>query len=520
MYKGYSDNMTQNRKHIVVVGGGTAGWITLSYLASTLDADFTIIHSQDIDIIGVGESTTPTIKHVAETVGVDEASWMRAGRATFKYGIEFRDFDHAGHQWFHSFDDLLPAQAFQQPMTEYGKARWPRGHNSVELFLYQRGQGRPGMDVAEYNRRHGACSLLLQQQLSPYHQDGHCNFNRYPGYAYHINAFEFGASLRSHTPPDRYQEILARVTQVVRHDHGIDHLVLEDGRKISADLYVDCTGFRRLLIGEFSEFRPYTELRNNAAVWGPVKNCQIWRPSTISTAQPHGWIWETPTQGQIGSGYTYSNDFLTEQQAIDHLTQHWRRQGQHWEPIRSVTYQSGQLEHMAWGNVVSNGLGQSFIEPLEATSIMTTCVTVMKLRELWQRHQGWTPRTSQVLNTVMSRFLNLTKEFIVGHYTLSRRQDTEYWRSYDRREALDLVNQRLHAKLSQSWAGEGETILNSFNWASMLIGYDHDYVMPLPNFTESQVADYEFVTQQMQANYAWLHRNNLTIQQRLTQIHG
>ena len=106
---------------IAIIGGGSAGWITLSYLAATIDCELTIIHSNEIDPIGVGESTTPTIKHVADTVGVDEKQWMKDSQATFKYGVEFLNFNNIGSRWVHTFDDMLPHQTFHRPITENGK---------------------------------------------------------------------------------------------------------------------------------------------------------------------------------------------------------------------------------------------------------------------------------------------------------------------------------------------------------------------------------------------------------------
>lgn len=507
------------RKSILVVGGGTAGWITLSYLASTLDADFTIIHSDEIDIIGVGESTTPTVKHVADTVGLDESEWMRDGQATFKYGIEFINFAQEQSRWFHSFDDLLPAPVYQRPLTEFGKIKFNHSGNSVELFLSQYQQNPNAYNIDYYNNSHGSCNFLLDKQLSPYSVNNFPSANRFPGYAYHINAFKFGQSLKSHTPAEKYREIVGTITHVETGPEGVKHVQLNDGTKLSADLYIDCTGFHRVLINHFSHFQPYKELRNNAAVWGPVKNCQIYRPSTLSIGQPHGWIWETPTQGQIGSGYTYCSDFINEQQAIDHLSQHWKKQGYDWEPLRSIKYQSGMLSYMAYGNVISNGLGQSFIEPLEATSIMTTCSTVVKIRQMWNKHQGWSSRSSEVLNTVMRKFLSLTKDFVVDHYTLSDRRDTEYWRSYDRTDAVERTCNMIKNTLEQNWANEGETIYNSFNWASMLIGYNKPYLYNLPTYTRNDIENYEFITKQIIENYQWLHRNNLTIQEKLNQIY-
>ena len=501
----------KKRPSIVIVGGGTAGWITLSYLAATVDADLTIIHSNEVDPIGVGESTTPTIKHVADTCGINEREWMRDARATFKYGIEFVDFNQAGSRWFHTFDDLVPGQTFHTPVTEFGKQIFAKETSSVEYFLWMRAQGRAGYDINWYNRSHGGSEFLLRQQRTPFDQQLTANFNRFPGYSYHINAFEFGNSLKKHTPADRYTEIHDHVTGVEYDEHGVKNLVFKDGTKITADLYVDCSGFRRLLIGDLGEFKPYPGLLNNAAVWGPVRQQQVYRPSTLSVAQPHGWIWETPTQGQIGSGYVFCDDCITAEQAENHLRQHWKKQGLDWDPLKSVKFTSGRLQNVAVKNVVANGLGQSFIEPLEATAIMVTCVTAKNLSRIWNKHQGWNRSSSEILSKIMGGFLDETMDFVLAHYTLSDRRDTEYWRSYDREHVVEKTSKMIQSKLQKEWMRTGETNLNGFNWTSMLIGYDKPYLGPLPSLKEWQVKNYEFYTQQLVANYEHLYANNVTI---------
>ena len=198
------------------------------------------------------------------------------------------------------------------------------------------------------------------------------------GYSYHINAHEFGSSLRDNVPTDRYTEIKSTIKNVEYDEKGVKSLTLDDGSKISADLYVDCSGFKRVLIDKLTRFNPYKGLINNAAVWGSVKT-QSYRPSTISIAQKYGWIWETPTWGQIGSGYVFCDDFISTSDAEKYMIEHWKLKGHDWKPKRSVKFNSGSLDNVAVKNVISNGLGQSFIEPLEATSIMAVSYTHLTL---------------------------------------------------------------------------------------------------------------------------------------------
>lgn len=509
---------TSKRKSIIIIGGGTAGWISLAYLVATVDADITIIHSNEIDIMGVGESTTPTIKHVADVIGVTEDSWMKAGRATYKYGIEFLNFNQQDSRWFHTFDDLLPGQTFNRPMLEFGKSLFKKNVSSVEYFFQQQQNNVPGYNIDYFVKSQGGSEFLLKNALSPTTPQGENTFNRYPGYSYHINAFEFGNCLKAHTPKEKYTEIVDTVKDVELDETGVKSIILKDGTKLSADLYVDCSGFHRLLIKHFTEFKPYQGLINNAAVWGPVKE-QSYRPSTLSIAQDNGWIWETPTWGQTGTGYVYSDDFINEEQAIEHLTNHWAKQGKKWEPLRSVKFTSGRMENIACKNVVSNGLGQSFIEPLEATAIMVTCVTVKNLSKMFNKHNGWNEKSSRILSQVMSSFLDDTMLFVEGHYTLSDRDDTEYWRSYNKTNIIERMSAHVEKKLEKEWVHHGETNLNGYNWASMLVGYNKPFVGNIPTITDDEIENYKFYTRQLIENYEWIYKNNMTIKQRLEQIH-
>ena len=375
---------------IIIVGGGTSGWITLAYLVATTKLDIVIIHSDEIDTLGVGESTTPTIKHVAETCGLDEKIWMKRSKASFKYGIEFLNFNNIGSRWFHSFDDFIPSQCFSTPITEFGKINFKKELSSVEYFLYQRIHDK-NYNSDWFNISQGGSQFLVDEQLSPYNQDGKVNFNKFPGYSYHINAHEFGSSLRNNVPTDRYVEIKSTIKNVEYGEEGIKSLTLDDGSNISADLYIDCSGFKRVLIDKLTTFNPYKGLINNAAVWSSVKT-QSYRPSTISIAQKYGWIWETPTWGQIGSGYVFCDDFISISDAEKYMINYWKLKGYDWKPKRSVKFNSGSLDSIAVKNVISNGLGQSFIEPLEATSIMVICVTVKNISKLINKNKKWGER--------------------------------------------------------------------------------------------------------------------------------
>lgn len=518
MYKGYSNHMITNRKRIVVVGGGTAGWITLSYLAATVDADLTIIHSDEVDIIGVGESTTPTVKHVADTVGVNESQWMRAAKATFKYAVNFHDFNRAGSRWLHTFDDLLPHQCFSRPIVDFGKETFKKELTSVEYYLKHFKN-----NVSRYNRTHGPHEYLIEHQLSPYNRREEINISQYPGYSYHINAFQFGESLRKHTPKNKFTELRKTIKNVVLNEHGIDYLLLDDDSRLQADIYFDCSGFHKLLIDRMTTFNAYKELPNNGAVWGRIPGWQTNRPYTGAHAQDSGWIWEIPTWDQVGSGYVYCRDFCTEEQATETIRKFWADQGQTWEPMRQVKFTGGRMTDPSIKNVISNGLAQSFIEPLEATSVMVTCVTVKSFVEVFLRHQheDWTPAHAEAHSRIMKQFIDHTRRFVYYHYALSERQDTDYWRAVgNQSSAVEEVSDYITHLMQGKWLNKGETLLNQFNWTSMLLGYEKPFMAPLPEITADRLEEYENYTKLLTMNYETVLKNNYTIGEWLQRVHA
>ena len=508
------------RKSIIVVGGGTAGWITLAYLAATVDADLTIVHSDEVNIIGVGESTTPIIKNVANTIGLDDSTWMKECRASYKYGIDFYNFGKLNSRWRHLYDDLLPGQIYNNPLIDNGKIEFKSNITSTQYFLSQRAKGHSCYDIDYYNTSQGGCSYLTDNRLSPYDQEGRMNFSSNHLYSYHVNANLFGQSLKKHTSPDKFKEIRSTIRHVEVDENGVKNLILDDGSILSGDLYIDCTGFARLLTKELTTYVKHDKLLNNAAVWGQVKGHNIDLPNTRSTAKEAGWIWEIPTWGQVGSGHVYCDDFITEEQATDTITKHWADQGLVWTPDKKVKFVSGRLKEIAITNVVANGLGQSFIEPLEATSIMITCYTAINIARLFNKHQGWDPQVARAMSIVADKYIGGTMDFISAHYTLSDRIDTDYWRAYDRTDALEKVCHDIEQHINRGWAKREEVVLNAYNWTSLLVGFDKPYIRDLPTFSDSDIENYEFYTRQLIENYQHVYKNNISIKDKLQQIHG
>lgn len=506
------------KKKIVIVGGGTAGWITAAYIVAKLDVDLTIIHSDEIDIIGVGESTSPTIRQIADAVGVDEFTWMKDAKATFKYGIDFFDWNNLGSKWFHSFEGEILEQAFENPIVDFGRDQFDQQLTSIDYFLKLR-QHNNNLKIDQFNNMHGPMWSLLKEGKGHYNNQGRCNISKYAGYAYHVNAFDYSQCLRKHTPKEKFTEIVDTVVDVEINENGIKNLKTKSGRVIDGDIFIDCTGLKRLLVGKLTDFTKFDKLRNDRAIFGGVDGYQSYRATTQAHAQQAGWIWSIPTWGRMGSGHVYCSDYMSDDEAHDTIVKFWKDRGYTWTENNRVKFVSGRCSDLAIKNVVANGLAQSFIEPLEATSIMITCWTVIRFVEIFNRTQGWNEKSARMLHTIMSQFLDNTRSFVGYHYQLSERVDSEYWRSQKNADALQEVNDIISSKLRGPMLQKGETALNKFNWTSLLIGFDKPFINDLPNLSEEQIENYLYFCNQAEENYKFVTRNNPSNKSIIDRIH-
>lgn len=505
---------------ICIVGGGSAGWITLSYLAATTDCELTIIHSDDIETIGVGESTTPTIKYIADKIGVPEKEWLQKSDGTFKYGVEYLNWNGEGTRWFHSFDDLFPHQVIHTPLCDNGKMNYSRDLSSVDYYLKSRnGKG----NSVEYNNFHGPMEYLVDNGLSPYDIDHRCTISNYPGYSYHVNAGKFADALKYKIPISRYAEIKKKVTDVYYDENRIKSVKLENNQTVEADIWFDCTGQRKTLISKFSSWIPYEGyLKNDRAIAGEIKfnNDDLkhdhyrYRPVTQAHAQDVGWIWSIPTRDRLGSGYVYCSNYIDDSKAELVIKEFWRKKGLEWNKARNIKFTAGRQHELAIGNVISNGLSQSFIEPLEATSLMITCTTVRAFEELYNKSKTWNSIKSKSLTKFMNRVIDHNKKFVEFHYRLSDRKDTVYWQSVAQgKDAVKELCDYTDSFKTDRWCEPGDTKFNQFNLISLLFGFDKEFTNDIENIDKVLLENYEHYVNSMRQHYLFLIRNNLTIKE-------
>jgi 2-polyprenyl-6-methoxyphenol hydroxylase-like FAD-dependent oxidoreductase len=353
--------------HIVITGGGTAGWLAALMLRDWArrqhhDLRLTVIESSKIGTIGVGEGTTAVFRQMLQALGLDEVAFLRETGATIKYGIRHRDWRRLGHHYDGPIDDT--AVVAGKGLDTYAVASG-RSVSEVHLFTHLMAKGR-----APWAMRGGR-----RVAAGPFH------------HAYHFDQALAGAFLRKHA--SGVQVIDDQVLGVESDNGQITALVLESGQRVEGDFFIDCSGFaRRVITALGAPWLSYSDvLPVNRAMpfWVDLKPGEEIDPFTLAHAQGAGWMWKIPTQGRYGCGYVYSDAHTTPEAAQAEIE---AALGHKIEPRRDIRIDAGRLLDAWKGNCVAIGLASSFLEPLEATSIHGTIVQLMLLTEWLGKPEG------------------------------------------------------------------------------------------------------------------------------------
>lgn len=421
--KSNSDSKISN---IVVVGGGSSGWIAASYLHKALDlnANITVIEAPSIAKIGVGEATLPSIKvELFDFLGIPEEEWMPKCYATYKLGIKFinwkKPMSHGPEHYYHCFGEMREVDGV------------PLSH----LWMYdQHRQGKP-MEYACYASPH-----ICEHQRSPKYSDGSPAVH----YAYHFDALLISEFLKDWSVKRGVKYVQDELQDAVLDDEGnIKFLKGQSGENYSADLFIDCSGFRGFLIDEILKepFISYADslLTNKAVAVRTPHNAghdQI-RPYSTATALDNGWAWQIPLTSRLGNGYVYSDHFISPDEAEQELRSLLNTD----EEMRHIKFRSGRRRNSWVKNCVSIGLASSFLEPLESTGIYFVYAA---LRQLVNHFPGSdiNPVLRKNFNERISYMVEDVKDFIVLHYCTSPREDTAFWKAnkYDLKISDSLQN--------------------------------------------------------------------------------
>lgn len=413
--------MFSKDKSIVILGGGTAGWIAANLLAENWkdqDIDITLVESPNIGIIGVGEGSTPPLKGFFEAIGVQESDWMERCDATYKVGITFRNWSTKPgfDEYFHPF--MCQPDEFSVPAFY---------HNS---FLR-----RQGIDLDGHPNQFFITWELAKQRLAPVAPP---NFPFEMNYGYHFNSGLLGQFLQEWAARKGVKYKSATVNDVLLDSEGnIDCLKTEDGETIKADFYVDSTGFRSQLLQKALKV-PFEScedvLFNDSAVVFPTDPEENPTPQTISTALKHGWAWKIPLTSRFGNGYVYSSKYVDDDDAEMEFREHLGLMESD-EEARRLKFNVGRVrEHWA-KNCLAVGLSQGFIEPLEATALDMVQETVVRFIEAANKG-GLTDEYRDEFNDRISGRFDAVRDYIVCHYRINTRTDTPYWRDNGTNEKI------------------------------------------------------------------------------------
>jgi tryptophan halogenase len=405
--------MQRKVRKVVIVGGGTAGWMTAATIARmSLGMPYTIelIESEEIGTVGVGEATIPPIGDFNRSMKIDENEFMRATQATIKLGIEFVDWYRVGQSYIH-------------PFGHYGVPM----HNIYfhHFWLRHRAQGGTlSPDVFCMNIM--ACHAGRFGHLLP--------GDRLPlpplAYAYHFDAGLYAQFLRRMAEADGVKRIEGKIVDVQQNgeDGFIESVKLMDGRVVAGDLFVDCSGFRGLLIEQtlkagYEDWRHWLPCDRAMAV--PCARVAATTPYTRSTSREAGWQWRIPLQHRTGNGYVYCSEFISDDEAASKLL--GRLDGAALGDPRPLRFIGGRRKEVWKKNVVAIGLASGFLEPLESTSIHLIQSMIARFLFMFPG-DGFDQATIDKFNMLARNELEEIRDLLVLHYTATARDDTPFWR--------------------------------------------------------------------------------------------
>ncbi len=408
--------MSNAIRTLAIVGGGTAGWLSAAVIAAQHKSDHpdalkvVLVEASDIPTVGVGEGTWPTMKNTIRKIGLKESDLFSKCHAAFKQGGKFVD-------WVHGNGDF-----YYHPFTV------PLGYGRIDLAPYV-------SDIENFaiesNFQHHVCEAgLAPRSLGEAEYSGQCN------YAYHLDAGEFAELLKNFCKETLgVEHIIGTVEGVKKRDsETIESVLLDQGRELKADLFVDCTGFRSLLLGDqlgvpfvsadqylFNDsalalHMPYTEEKDDIA------------SHTIATGQNAGWLWDIGLTHRRGVGHVYSSEYLSDDEAANNLKTYLGPEANDIEP-RKISFKSGHRQQFWKGNCVAIGMSAGFVEPLEATAIMLVEISARYVAENLPPDNKLMRITAKRFNEQMNYRWGRIIDFLKLHYMLTKRPEP-YWQAH------------------------------------------------------------------------------------------
>ena len=440
---------------IVIVGGGTSGWLSASMLCHHFKPELCqvqLIESEDIGTIAVGESTVPPFVGLIQRLGINEQEFIRATQATYKLGIEFVGWHQRNKKYFHPFGVI---------------GRAIGDHDFYQCWLKARAHGDTSslLDFSPCNvmAENGRFFPPAEARNSPI---GGAN------YALHVDALLVSRYLRSYAEARGLERVEGKVTQVKQRDDGfIRSVALADGREIQADFFIDCTGFNGLLIGQtlgvgsvdWSNYLPC-----DRAIVAKTAARKPLPPFTRATAQPAGWSWQIPLQDRMGQGYVFSSRFCSDAAAKSTLMRSLG--GVALDDPRVIPFTTGHRKELWKHNCLSIGLASGFVEPLEATSIHM----IARGMDFFLRYFPDRDCASALIREYNRRMLadyEEIRDFIVLHYSATARDDSPFWQWCSNIKLPDSLQERIELFKGQGTLREGvDELFRGASWQSVFEG--------------------------------------------------
>ena len=398
-------------KHLVIVGGGSAGWMAAAMLAQMMGQQLkiTLVESDEIATVGVGEASIPPLQIFNRALGLDEHEFLRATQGTYKLGIEFEHWLTENQSYMHAFGTQGKDLALT-PFRHLWLNSTPESSNDYWRYSLN-------YQTAKANRFH------------PIHQ---LPGTELPGitHAYHFDASLYAKLLSKYSQQRGVKRIEGKITQVVldKESGDVDYLELANGQAIRGDLYIDCSGFRGLLIKQALkiEYHDYSQwLLCDRAIAMPTEATQPRRPYTRATAHKAGWCWQIPLQHRTGNGIVYSSRYMSDDEALS-ILKHQVDSTPIGDP-KTIHFIPGRVARQWHKNCVSLGLASGFLEPLESTSLHLIQSGIIRLLKLFPNQMNISTLREEFNRQSAEEFEQI-RDFIILHYKLNQRDNDPFWR--------------------------------------------------------------------------------------------
>ncbi len=447
---------SKNIEKICILGGGTAGWMTaaaLSHKLRGLPIRIELVESDEIGTVGVGEATLPLIRKFNEALNIDEATFMKETEATFKLGIEFRDWGRPGDRYIHPFGD------YGQPVD---------GLAFYQAWLRLR-------ELGETTRLDDYCYPIIAAERGRFRRpgDGPDAIAAAFGYAYQFDSSLYARFLRRYAEARGVIRTEGKVaeTQCDPESGFVRSLTLGNGKTAAADLFIDCSGFRGVLIeqalktgyDDWSHWLPC-----NRAVAVPCEAHGPMAPLTRATARQAGWQWRIPLQHRIGNGHVYCSSFISDDEATMQLLENLESPAL--AAPRQLFFTTGRRRKFWNRNVVAIGLAAGFLEPLESTSIHLIQEGITELLQLFP-DQSFSKLDADEYNARMGLAFERVRDFLLLHYVANQREQGDLWLHFQNLKLPDSLDEKLAA-----WMTRGHIIAYEFgtflppSWLAVLLG--------------------------------------------------